>query len=106
MSCDIKNLKTMSEKDLKASLTKATEVLKARKVANDRKPFDITKHEFSDSRVSFECVKDEVITIETTYMQWGGDLQGFFEEELYIDYSKDDLIAMCKALGVTAGDLM
>jgi hypothetical protein len=69
------------------------------------KPFDITKHEFSDLKLNFDSFSDGALVLSVEYEQWGGDLNGYSLEELPINVSKDDLIAMCKALGVTGEDL-
>lgn len=57
-----------------------------------KKPFDITKHEFSCDVFYSANLRNNVIELEGDYC---------------VNYTIDkaDLIAMCKALGVTGDDL-
>lgn len=61
-------------------------------IPRDKKPFDITKHEFGDTVQHMESDGCEL----SLYC-----VDGFRHVELY----KDDAIAIAKALGVTAEDL-
>jgi len=61
-----------------------------------RKPFDITKHEFNDFKVL-----DAEVPVNKRKLRLNFDSLDFH----YADLSKDDAIAIAKALGVTAKDL-
>lgn len=58
-----------------------------------KKPFDITKHEFSDSRITLDCVDGE------------GDINIYYQENYDFYINKQDAIAIAKAHGVTGEDL-
>ena len=62
--------------------------------------FDITKYEFSDSRLSFEC--DNLLI---THQEWMCHTSGYAEVEIYADISKQDAIALAKHFKLTEGDL-
>ena len=61
------------------------------KLSKPIKPFDITKHEFSDTVGFVECDGSE-LTLNCTGCN-------------YVELYKDDAIAIAKALGVTGEDL-
>lgn len=69
------------------------------------KTFDMTKYEFSDSKISFDEVSGSTLYLSVEYEQWGGHLNGFSSEALPVSINKVDLIAMCKAIGIAAKDL-
>lgn len=69
------------------------------------KEFDITKHEFSDSKLAFDGLSHGFLVLSAECDQWGGHLNGHSTEELFLSYNKQDAIAIAKALGVTAEDL-
>jgi hypothetical protein len=61
-----------------------------------KKPFDISEHEFSDSRVRISniCVSKIELAVDDCGI------------EHYMTQSKEDAIAIAKALGVTGEDLL
>ena len=61
-----------------------------------KKPFDITKHDFSDFRIV-----DAETSVNKRKLRLNFDNLDFH----YADLSKDDAIAIAKALGVTGEDL-
>lgn len=70
-----------------------------------KKPFDISEHKFSDSKLNFDGFSDGALVLSAEYEQWVGDLNGYSLEELPINVNKDDAIAIAKHFGLTAEDL-
>ena len=64
------------------------------------KEFDITQHEFSDSNITHDGD-----TLNITHEQWGGFLDGYSVETLYLEFNKQDAIAIAKHFNLTAEDL-
>ena len=64
--------------------------------------FDITKHEFSDSRFEHDGGTLNLLCDESG---WGVSLKECDYKALYLDFNKQDAIAMAKHFELTAEDL-
>lgn len=68
------------------------------------KDFDITKYEFSDSKLAISHVFGDSLGLSAKYYQWSA-IHGYTPEYLILRVIKSDAIAIAKAWGVTAEDL-
>ena len=60
---------------------------------------------FKDERVSISQMCKSKVELEILYQQWAGHLDGFREDELYIEISRSEIIEIAKSFGIRGDEL-